>query len=297
MAVGSALAACTGAPVTASPAPILTPTPYPATITDAYGVPMVLVPAGPFTMGADPEEALAECRRLRGEGCRREDFLDEAPAHTVTLDAFYIDQYEVTNARYAACVAAGACRPPRAIRSYTREVYYGDPRYDDYPVVLLSWYQALNYCRWRGARLPTEAEWEKAARGTDGRRYPWGDVFDGTRANFCDRNCPYEWASPSEDDGYADTAPVGSYPEGVSPYGAYDMAGNVWEWVADWYDADYYAASPVENPQGPATGLYRVVRGGAWFSVGSSLRTTYRLRNVPTATYHLTGGFRCARAP
>jgi formylglycine-generating enzyme required for sulfatase activity len=270
----------------------------PASRVTLDGVPMVLVPAGPFEMGADADVALLECQKLGVAGdCRRGVFEDEEPVHTVTLDAFYIDQHEVTNARYAECVDAGACRPPSGTGSYTRRSYYGDPKYDDYPVILVSWYDAGRYCRWRGARLPTEAEWEKAARGTDGRLYPWGDIFDGSRANFCDSNCVYDWANADYDDGYADTGRVGSFANGVSPYGAHDMAGNVWEWVADWHDPNYYSTSPSRNPPGPSSGKYRAVRGGAWLSEGSSVRATYRLRNVPTARYHLAGGFRCARSP
>ncbi len=257
---------------------------------------MVLVPAGSFEMGSREGVALTDCPKYRPEsGCQTSSLEDEAPAHIVTLEAFYIDQFEVTNETYAECVEAGDCRPPSRSDSYTRGSYYRDPEYADYPVILVSWYDAETYCRWRGARLPTEAEWEKAARGTDGRSYPWGESLDGSRLNFCDRNCFYAWNDPAHDDGRTDTAPVGSYPQGVSPYDVHDMAGNVWEWVADWYDAEYYAASPAENPPGPRIGEYRVARGGAWSSRGSSARATHRLANVPTATYHYAGGFRCAQ--
>lgn len=261
-------------------------------------VPMVLVRAGPFRMGSDPELALAECENLlSGAGCQRSGFEDQEPVHTVKLDDFLIDRYEVTNARYAECVDAGKCFAPSSTASSTRQSYYGNAEYDDYPVILVSWFDAKRHCEWRGARLPTEAEWEKAARGTDGRLYPWGNALASNRANFCDRNCRYDWAHADYDDGYADTAPVGSYSMGISPYGVYDMAGNVWEWVSDWYDADYYSASPSENPTGPSSGQFRVARGGAWFSQGISVLAPHRMANVPTAGYHLVGGFRCAQSP
>ncbi len=270
----------------------------PASVIGSAGVQMVLVPAGPFTMGSEAGVALAECRRTSSaDRCVISAFQDEAPTHIVMLDDFYIDMYEVTNGQYAECVRAGECYPPSDSGSHTRESYFGNPQFDDYPVILVNWYDAERHCRWRGAHLPTEAEWEKAARGTDARLYPWGNAVDGNRANFCDRNCAYDWAGVDYDDGYADTAPVGSYSEGISPYGAYDMAGNVWEWVSDWYDADYYAGSPSENPAGPGSGEYRVVRGAAWFSQPSSVRAAYRIANVPTGRYHLVGGFRCARSP
>jgi formylglycine-generating enzyme required for sulfatase activity len=264
---------------TPTPTRTPTPTPYPTEITDAKGVPMRLVPAGEFTMGSE-----------NGDN-------DERPVHTVYLDAFYMDKYEVTNARYAACVAAGACTPPHKMSSSTRSSYYGSPQYADYPVINVDWYQAQAYCEWRGARLPTEAEWEKAARGTDGRVYPWGNAFDGTKLNFCDVNCPFDWANRSVNDGYEDTAPVGSYESGRSPYGIYDLAGNVWEWVADWYDANYYAVSPSRNPLGPSSGSHRALRGGSWYHNNEDLvRASNRHWDAPD-DWDDGIGFRCSRSP
>jgi formylglycine-generating enzyme required for sulfatase activity len=262
--------------------PEITPTPESIPSTQAISSEnneMVLIPAGAFTMGRSAGDEFTGCQEV-SQDCQLSAFMDEEPVHQVALNAFSIDKTEVTNALYKACEDQGACTPPQAINSNSQSNYYGNPEFDDYPVIYVTWNQAKTYCEWRGGRLPTEAEWEKAARGTDGRTYPWGEKIDDTFANF--------------NYGIGDTTAVGSYEKGKSPYGLYDRAGNVWEWVADWYSDTYYQRSPAENPPGPASGDMRVLRGGSWGLVGLSVSTSYRYASDPMETSPDLG-FRCAR--
>jgi len=254
------------------------PSQVPSDFTDPQGVPMSLVPAGEFTMGSrDIDAALVECQNY-DPSCDHSWFEDELFPHPVTLDAFRIDTYEVTNRRYADCVNAGTCQPPTDTSSATRSSYFGNSAFDDYPVIFIEWDMAKTYCEWRGARLPTEAEWEKAARGTDERTYPWGAEVNDTYANY--------------NDNLGDTSAVGSYESGKSIYGLYDMAGNVWEWVADYYLDNYYANSPSSNPFGPDSGTH-LLRGGSWYDPAYLIRTTVRKGDpLPRDNNY---GFRCAR--
>lgn len=231
-------------------------------------VPMIIIPAGEFLMGS-PE----------GQGRP-----DEWPQRSVYLDAFEIDQVEVTNERYMRFVKATGHRPPPD--PFGTGPLQSIKGLEQLPVVQTTWYDAKAYCTWAQKRLPTEAEWEKAARGTDGRLYPWGnDPPTPRRANF-DR----EW------DDQRTLHAVGSLPEGDSPYGVKDMAGNAREWVADWYDADYYAQAPDRNPQGPEKkGVVRSIRGGSWHSPANDIRAAARGRGGFALQTHGTG-FRCARS-
>lgn len=250
----------------------------PATQPDAWepvsetfdGVAMVLVPPGCFMMGSDQGEP------------------NERPFHEVCFDeAFWIDRYEVTNAQYARCVEAGACEA-----TPTSDLSPGA----DQPLVRVSWVEAQAYCQWRGGRLPTEAEWEYAARGPDSRVYPWGDAWDGMRANACDVNCTWETADLSVDDGYQVSAPVGSFPQGASWVGAQDMSGNTLEWTSTLYDEErfpypYRADDGREDAGDPST--VRVVRGGAMFHTADVLRAAMRLPFGPWQRSGMTG-MRCA---
>ena len=239
----------------------------------------ILIPAGSFQMGYDSTN-LAETYCCP----------DAQPLHTVTLGVYSIDKYEVTNARYKACVDAGQCTAPADSNSASHLTYYGDAAFNDYPVIWVNWHQATAFCTWAGKRLPTEAEWEKAARGSsDTRMYPWGNTMpDCTKVNHWDTMGHGHMC-------VGDTSQVGSYPAGASPYGAMDMAGNVWEWVNDWYGGDYYSVSPGDNPQGPATGEYRVRRGGSWDFTEGDVNFAGRGRNLPDY-WSAGGGFRCVRS-
>ncbi len=234
-------------------------------VSEKDGMTMVYVPAGEFQMGRDDGKD------------------DEKPVHTVYLDAYWIDQTEVTNAMYRKCVAAGECFPPYSNKSYSQEIYYENHDFDNYPVIYVSWEAANSYCSWSNRRLPTEAEWEKAASWNDDvqaqEKYPWGnDKINSSYANY--------------QGDIGDMTEVGHYKKGQSFYGAYDLVGNVWEWVADWYASDYYLVSSASNPLGPDIGEYRVLRGGAW-NTQYGISTTVRLWLPPESQY-MNYGFRCA---
>jgi formylglycine-generating enzyme required for sulfatase activity len=278
-------------------------------IKGADGAEMVLIPAGAFAMGSAPSDiarAVDECRkRAKPENEAKCEgwFRSEGPQHTVVLDAFYIDRHEVSNAQFEKFVMATGYRTAAerdgygwlyrqtdgtwrweksAGTSWRSPEGPGTTAAPTHPVVQVSWHDADAYCRWAGERLPTEAEWEKAARGSDGRRYPWGNDWDAARAN----------ASRAA----KGTRPVGSYPLGASPYEVQDMAGNVWEWTADWYAADYYQTSPDRHPAGPPTGEHRVLRGGSWINMPFFLGVTHRLNEKPESRGG-NAGFRCAKSP
>jgi formylglycine-generating enzyme required for sulfatase activity len=247
---------------------------------------MVFVPGGEFEMGSDATEvdfALDLCKTY-DTNCRRRYFSVEEPIHTVTLDNFWIDQTEVTNRQYALCVEAGVCEVAEYPEEHEIE--------EDHPVVYVTWFQAASYCEWAGGRLPTEAEWEYAARGVNRPRYPWGDDFDGHLLNACDANCSLPKGDKDIDDGYATTAPVGSYSGGVSWVGALDMAGNVWEYTGDWLGE--YPSEAQVNPIGPDSGSRKIVRGGSWRVAPDHARSSLRTYGTPdTSSNHV--GFRCVQ--
>lgn len=240
-----------------------TPTATASRISTIDGMRQLYVPGGVFLMGGETNDD------------------DSLPQHVVYLDPFWMDETEVTNAMYNQCVLVGGCLPPSNYGSVSQSSYYGNTIYDNHPVIYLDWDSAKAYCTWAGRDLPTEAQWEKAARGSDGRLYPWGNespTCELLNYNRCG----------------VGITPVGSYPDGASPYGLLDMAGNVWEWTADWYDSDYYETSPLKNPTGPDSGISKVLRGGDWDNDKSFVHAAYRNDHVPTGPGFIVG-FRCAQ--
>jgi formylglycine-generating enzyme required for sulfatase activity len=248
--------------------PTISPTSisYPQEITDGKNVEMVLIPAGEFTMGSDNENQ------------------DEKPARRVYLDNFYIDKFEVTNLLYKGCVDAEACEPPKRNDSYTHIYYHGSATFGYYPVIYVDWQMAQSFCQWRDARLPSEAEWEKAARGLDERIYPWGNSID----------CSFASYGGTEKGCVKDTSRIGSYEAGKSFYGIYDMAGNVWEWTSSLYRPYPYSAT--DGREDLSTSGNRVMRGGAWNVDDSIVRSSHRYQ-YNQASFDGVIGFRCAQSP
>jgi serine/threonine protein kinase/formylglycine-generating enzyme required for sulfatase activity len=266
---------------------------YDSKIVDSKGTEMLLVPSGEFMMGYNIEEAMEECKKYSSH-CSLVQIRKAGQTKPISLDAFYIDKSEVSNRDYQKCVDEKVCQPPKETKSSGNPEYYGLPKFDSYPVIYVDWNMAKTYCeKWRGARLPTEAEWEKAARGTDGNIFPWGNTFSGVRGNFCDKNCPVNAANINWVDGYSDIAPVYALINGKSPYDLLNMAGNVWEWVSSLYkDYPYNPDDGRENLQTPGV---RVVRGGSWRDDISSLFSFARNGYDPSYANE-TIGFRCARS-
>lgn len=277
--------------------------PATGTVREFGGVSFVYVPAGDFQMGIT-ETQITSAVNLCSEywqTCKRADYEDERSQHFVDLDGFWIMRTEVTNELWQRFMDDGGYDQARfwsndgwrwlSDNAIVQPGCWTNPVFNagDRPVVCVNWYEAEAFARWfseeagreegHEIRLPTEAEWEMAARGSSGYTFPWGNNFDSPkRANYCDGKCEDGFRTRkdnTDDDGYKYTAPVGSYPDGASPYGALDMAGNVWEWVADWY-ADAYGSAPAVNPTGPTSGWGRVVRGGSWTRIPDNLRTSHR---------------------
>jgi len=282
-------------------------------VRETDGMTMVYVPAGEFIMGNDGTQWVWN-GRIESSDLGIQIYTDESPAHAVYLDAYWIDQTEVTVSMFSTFVEETGYQTT-AERDGWGSPWTEGPIEDEWPqveginwkhpdgldsiaqenhpVVQVSWDDAAAYCYWAGGMLPTEAQWEKAARGTDNRWWPWGDVFDTAAGNFCGQSCPVlRYQAANMDDGFPLTAPVGSFPSGASPYGALDMAGNVWEWTADWYSEDTYCESFADNPTGPSFGMERVQRGGAWIDNQSWVRTTVR-HSTPGWVRCNDLGFRC----
>jgi formylglycine-generating enzyme required for sulfatase activity len=251
---------------------------------------MVFIPGGTFQMGstqAEIEEAIELCQE-HYYICNRWYYERESPIHSVSQDSYWIDQTEVSNAQYRLCVDAGECAEPLTCQK-------GEPTFDDlnqtnHPVVCVNWADAQNYCHWVGARLPSEAEWEYAYRGEQRLIFTWGNEFDGSNLNYCDENCSQTHTDARFDDGFAQTAPVGSYPSGMSWSGVYNLSGNVSEWVSDWFGE--YTAEDVANPSGPSTGDKKMLKGCSWFYHPTYCRGAARPAVNPDTRFDYLG-FRC----
>ena len=256
---------------------------------------MVEIPVGRFRMGLSFQQVsriLKRCTQV-DKTCTRWWFKDEMPSHFVRLDKYWIDVYEVTNEKYLEFVKATGHRPALDGTCETEACRQGNlwkgksfpEKIRNQPVTQANWYDAVAYCKWRGKRLPTEAEWEKAARGPLGNMYPWGNSAPPGKATY-----RRKWR------GVSTMTDVGSYPNGASVYGVQDMAGNVWEWVADWYDMHYYKKKIKDNPKGPESGKFKVVRGGSWVNYADTLHSAFRRWSRPEVRFNDTG-FRCAKDP
>ena len=248
--------------------------------TDAHGVQMILIPEGEFLMGATEEQANRYDENVM-------------PIHTVFLNAYYIDKYETTNTEYQTCVDVGICSPLERDPKAIADIYYSEEVFGNSPVMYLSWADAKTYCEWRGARLPTEAEWEKAARGTDGRTYPWGEEIDCSYAAYGDYEKKRGCANGM-------ILPVGNYPKNVSPYGVFDMAGNVSEWVEDCYVEDFYTQidDGVSNPVVTGKNNCIHIRRGGGASYNLVNITTFIRKDLGNIDYRgYWSGARCAWSP
>ncbi len=254
---------------------------------------MVKIPSGTFKMGSTFQEIngfLDECRKV-DKACRRWWFDDEYPDRLVYLDSYWIDIFEVTNEKYLEFVKLTGHRPALDASCKTEKCREGNlwddasfpERVRNQPVTQVSWFDAEAYCKGRGKRLPTEAEWEKAARGPSGSKFPWGNASPKGRATYLRK-----WHDVFT------LTDVGSYSQGASIYGVYDLAGNVWEWAADWYGRHYYNRSTKRNPKGPGEGEFKVVRGGSWVNYPNTLRSAARRWSRPEVLFNDTG-FRCAK--
>ncbi|TFG50453.1 MAG: hypothetical protein E4H33_00045 [Anaerolineales bacterium] len=255
------------------------------------GMKMVFIPQGSFYMGSSPEqvaEGIQLCQQ-HYQPCNRWYYERETPQHKLTLDGFWIDKTEVSNQQFRLCVEAGVCEAPTTCKKGLPT--YEDPGKSDHPVVCVDWENANNYCSWAGGRLPSEAEWEFANRGEGSFTYPWGDDFNGTSLNYCDLNCALDYADTAFDDGFLETAPVGSFPTGASWTGVLNMGGNVSEWVNDWFAE--YSPTPQSNPSGPVEGEEKLIKGCSWYYHPAYCRGATRASVDPGIKFDYLG-FRCA---